>query len=71
MADISVSIPDDLKEEMRKFPEINWSEVALISIRQKIADLKFLKAFTNESEITFEDAETLGKELSKNLNKNY
>ena len=71
MADISVSIPDDLKEEMRKFPEINWSEVALISIRQKIADLRFLKAFTDESEITYEDAEALGKELSKNLNKNY
>ena len=71
MVDISVLIPDDVKEEMRKFPEINWSEVALISIRQKIADLKFLKAFTNNSEITFEDAERLGKELSKNLNKKY
>ena len=71
MANITLSIPEELKEEMNKFPEINWSEVARASIKQKIADLKFLRAFTSESEITFEEAEKLGREVSELLNKRY
>ncbi len=71
MANITLSIPDELKEEMSKFPEINWSEVARASIKQKIADLKFLRAISAESEITYEDAEELGHEMSELLAKRY
>ena len=71
MANITLSIPEELKEEMNKFPEINWSEVARASIKQKIADLKFLRAFTSESEITYEEAEKLGQEVSTLLNKHF
>lgn len=69
MANITLSIPDELKEEMNKFPEINWSEVARASIKQKLADLTFLRAFTSESEISYEDAEKLGQEVSELLSK--
>jgi hypothetical protein len=67
MANITFSVPQELKKEMDEFPEINWSEVARSSIRQKIADLKFLRAFKAESEITPEDAEQLGRELSQKI----
>ena len=36
-----------------------------------IAALKFLRTFTSESEITHEEAEKLGYEVSKSLNKHY
>ncbi len=65
MTNITVTVPDDLKAEMDAFPEINWSQVARSAIRQKIADLKFLESFKSESEITYEDAERLGRELSE------
>ncbi|NVM02620.1 MAG: hypothetical protein HWN67_09810 [Candidatus Helarchaeota archaeon] len=71
MANITLSIPDELKKEMNKFPEINWSEVARASIKQKLADLKFLKALTSESEITYEDAEKLGRKVSELLAERY
>jgi len=71
MATITLSIPDELKEELNKFPEINWSEVARTSIIQKLAALKFLRALTSESEINYEDAETLGHEVSELLAKHY
>ena len=67
MTNITFSIPPDLKIEMEMFPEINWSEVAHSAIKQKLADLKFLRAFKSESEITIEDAERLGRELSQKL----
>ena len=71
MANITLSIPKELKEMMEQFPEINWSEVARDSIRKKIAQLNFLKSFRMDSEMTPEDAKNLGKEISELLLKHY
>ncbi len=69
MTNFTFSIPDDLKKEIDKFPEINWSEIARASMRQKIADLNFLKGFRVNSDISPKDAEMLGREVSKLLAK--
>jgi hypothetical protein len=71
MANLTLSIPKELKEAMEKFPEINWSEVARDSIKKKIAQLNFLKGFRIDSEISPEDALNLGKEISELLIKYY
>jgi len=71
MANLTLSIPNELKEMMEKFPEINWSEVARDSIRKKIAQLNFLKGFRIDSEISPEDALNLGREISELLSKQY
>jgi len=71
MANITLSIPEDLKKQMENFPEINWSEVARTSIRKKLANLNFLKGFRLDSEITLKDALKLGKEVSELLSKRY
>ncbi|MEJ2296702.1 MAG: hypothetical protein P8Y23_18290 [Candidatus Lokiarchaeota archaeon] len=71
MANITLSIPEDLKKEMEKFPEINWSEVARDSIKKKIAQLSFLKGFRMDSEITADEALKLGQEVSRSLVNRY
>ncbi|MFX1275687.1 MAG: hypothetical protein ACFFBP_06975 [Promethearchaeota archaeon] len=71
MANLTLSIPNDIKEMMEKFPEINWSEVARDSIKKKIAQLNFLKGFRINSEISPEDAIKLGREVSELLLKHY
>ena len=71
MANITLSIPEGLKKEMEKFPEINWSEVARDSIKKKIAQLTFLKGFKMDSDITPEEALKLGKEVNQLLVKRY
>ena len=71
MANITLSIPEDLKKEMEKFPEINWSEVARDSIKKKIVQLSFLKGFRMDSEITPDEALKLGKEVSRSLVNRY
>jgi hypothetical protein len=65
------AFPEELKEEMNKFPEINWSEVVQASIKEKLAALKFLKTFTSDSEITSEDAEKFGREVSELVARHY
>ena len=71
MANLTLSIPNEIKEMMENFPEINWSEVARDSIKKKITQLNFLKGFRINSELTPEDAVNLGKEVSKLLLKHY
>jgi len=71
MANLTLSISNELKKEMEKFPEINWSEVTRDSIKKKIAQLNFLKGIRMDSEITPEEALRLGKELNQVLIKLY
>ena len=71
MANLTLSVPDELKEMMEKFPEINWSEVARDSIKKKIAQLNFLNGFQIDSEISPEEALKLGREVSELLLKRY
>jgi hypothetical protein len=71
MVNITLSIPKDLKKEMERFPEINWSQVARDSIKKKIAQLSFLKGFKMESDITADEALKLGQEVNQLLVKRY
>ena len=71
MVNITLSIPPGLKKEMEKFPEINWSEIARSSIKQKIIELNFLKELTMDSELTPEEASKMGQEVNLLLAKRY
>jgi len=71
LTNITLSIPPELKKEMEKFPEINWSEVARNSIKQKIVELNFLNGLAMDSEITPEEALKMGQEVNLLLAKRY
>jgi hypothetical protein len=71
MSNLTLSIDANLKQEMKAFPEINWSQVARSAIEKKIAEMRFLAEFTKESEITLEDAQELGKKVGQTLNQQY
>ena len=71
LVNMTLSIPKELKDQMDQFPEINWSEVARIAIREKITDLNLLKEFTSKSELTEEDALELGRKVNKALSRRY
>jgi hypothetical protein len=64
MTTITLAVPDELKQKMDSFPEMNWSEVARQAFKQKIDDMDFLKMFKEKSKLTEEDALKLGKEVS-------
>jgi hypothetical protein len=71
---MTLSIPEDLKVKIDQYPEINWSQVARIAFRKKIADLNLLNRLnelTSKSELTDEDAIRLGRKVNKALWKRY
>ena len=68
---VTVPVPVELKQDMKSFPEINWSEVARQAFAQKVRDLRFLKQFASESTLTEEDAIRLGREVNASLAKRF
>jgi hypothetical protein len=71
MTEIKINVPTELKSQMDEFPEIDWSLVARAAIKRTLQQLRELKQFTSESELTEEDAIELGAKVSKNLAKRY
>ncbi|MDP1695851.1 MAG: hypothetical protein Q8L29_02990 [archaeon] len=71
MTNITLAVPDELRKEMEKFPEMNWSEIARAAIKKRILLLKQIKELTKDSELTEEDAIRLGREVNKAAAKRY
>lgn len=69
MVNITLSVPEDLKKEMEKFPEMNWSVIARAAIKQRVIMLNKFKEFTKDSTLTQEDAIRLGREVNKAIAK--
>ena len=67
MPTITLSVTEDLKREMEKNKEINWSEVARAAIKAKISQLNILKSITAKSKLTEKDALELGQKINKSL----
>ena len=67
MVNVTLSIPNELKQKMDTFVEINWSAVAREAFDEKIRDMEFIKKFKARSTLTEADALRLGKEVSKSL----
>ena len=71
MVSLTLSVPEELKKEMDKHPEMNWSEIARNSIKKRLKIIKKFEEFAKDSEFTEEDALRLGKELNKKIAKRY
>ncbi len=69
MANVSVSVSDEIRAKMAQFGFVNWSEVARAAFAQKIKDLEFLEKFTTDSAMTEADALRLGAEVNRSLAK--
>ena len=65
MANLTLSIPDDLYEEMKKHPEIRWSEVARQAVWRKLEDLRRLDELLARSRLTEDDVAELGRQVKE------
>ena len=71
MVSITLSVPEELKQDMESFGDINWSAVAREAIKNKIVLLKKFKEFTRNSTLTENDALAMGKKVNGALAKRY
>lgn len=60
MANITLSLPEELYQKLKAHPEIRWSEVARKAIQQYLDELELLDKLTAKSQLTDDDARELG-----------
>lgn len=71
MVSLTLSVPEDLKQEMDQFPEMNWSEIARAAIKKRLLLMKRIREFSKESDLTEEDAVRIGRKVNEGLMKRY
>ena len=67
MPNMTLSIPDELHEMMRKHKEIRWSEIARDSITQHVKKLEIMDKITSKSKLTMKDIEDINRKVKKGL----
>jgi len=71
MPTITLSVPEELKDEMDKSRFINWSEVAREAIKERISQLAILNKITKKSKLTEKDALEIGRKIKKSMHEKY
>lgn len=74
MPNITLSVPEELKQKLDKLPEINWSETIREFLSKKVkraALLKKLDKMLENSELTEEDCLKLGEKVKAGMLKRY
>ena len=67
MVNITLAIPQDLREELQKHKEVNWSAVIRKSLQQHIRKLNIAEAIAQKSKLTKKDIEEIDKLVKKGI----
>jgi len=64
---LTLAIPKEVKEELNKYPEINWSEETRIFLKNKLETLKLTKKIEKLVQNNKYNAKTIDETLQKLL----
>lgn len=64
MVNMTLAVPEDLKKEMEKHPEIKWSEIARRAMEDYAKKLEYMDAILSKSKLTEKDALELGRKVN-------
>jgi len=65
MGNMTLALPEDLQERMKKHSEIRWSEVVRKSITKKIDMLDVMDTIAKKSKLTKKDVDEISKKIKK------
>ncbi len=71
MANMTLSIPENLHKEMNMHSEIKWSDVARQAFEKKIKELHWMDEVLKNSKLTEEDAERIGHKIKGEIRKRF
>ncbi len=71
MGNITLSMPEEIHEEMKHFSEVKWSEVARKAIILKIETLKLAENLAQKSKLTNKDIENFSKKIKSEATRRF
>ena len=71
MANMTLSMPDSLSKQMKKFSEVKWSEVARKAIIEKLDKLILAEKLASKSKLTKKDVDEFNKKIKSSASKRF
>ena len=71
MANITLSVPDNIHKKMKHFSEVKWSEVARKAIIEKIEMLALAEKLAQKSKLTEKDIIEFNKKIKSSANQRF
>jgi hypothetical protein len=65
MPNITLSISEELKKEMKKHPSVNWSYAFRNAIEQKIVDFEEAEKIARKSRLSLKDWKSIDAKISR------
>lgn len=71
MGNITLSIPEEVHKQMKRFSDIRWSEVARQAIVSRIETLVLAEKLAKKSKLTEADVRELSEKVNKAATKRF
>ena len=71
MGNITLALPKEVHEEMKRFSEVKWSEVARKAITQRLETLRMAERLAGKSKLTESDVEQFSKKIKSLATKRF
>jgi hypothetical protein len=71
MANITLSIPNEIHKQMKHFSEVKWSEIARKAIIEKLELLQLAEKLASKSKLTEEDVAAFNKKVKASATKRF
>jgi hypothetical protein len=71
MANITLSIPNEIHKQMKHFSEVKWSEIARKAIVEKLELLQLADKLASQSKLTEEDVAAFNKKIKASATKRF
>ena len=69
MVNITLSIPEDLKEDLKKHKEVNWSAVVRRAMEEHLRKIEMVEAIAQKSKLTQKDADEISRKIKRDMAK--
>jgi len=71
MANITLSVPENIHKQMRHFSEVKWSEVARKAIIERLEVLLIAEKLAQKSKLTEKDVKEFSKKIKSSSSKRF
>jgi len=69
MVNITLAIPENLKEKLQKHKEVNWSAVTRRALEEHLRNVEMVEAIAQKSKLTQKDADEIAKKIDSSVAK--
>ncbi len=67
MVNITLALPKELKAELQKHKEVNWSAVIRKALEEHLRKIEIVEAIAQKSKFTKKDAEEMARKVKKEM----